>query len=74
MTPVSRRQYTGVCIQLLLSAPRDRIELRAAVVVRDAPAGRDPAAILQAHQRGVDRALVEEDDVPLTCSIRRAIP
>ena len=49
--------------QLLPAGPRDRVELRLAVVVRRAPARRDPAALLQAEQRGVDRALIELQDV-----------
>src|SRR5579863_4986911 len=39
----------------------DRIELRFAVVAAYAPARLDPAALLQPHQRGVNRSLVQED-------------
>jgi hypothetical protein len=45
------------------AAPGDGIEFGFAVVVRSPPFGRDPALLLEANQRSVDGALIEEDGV-----------
>src|SRR5262245_11762702 len=47
--------------QLLRACFRDRVELRAAVVLGYAFFRLDPAAVLEAHERDVDRALVQND-------------
>src|SRR5437762_529440 len=39
----------------------EAVELRATVVVRHAPLASDPAAALQAVERGIERALFEEE-------------
>jgi hypothetical protein len=49
--------------QLLPAAAGDGVVLGLAVVVRGAPRGGDPAAVLQTDERGVDGALVEQDGV-----------
>src|ERR1700743_988620 len=50
----------GVFAQLPLPCSRDRIEFRLAIVIRDAPLGRNPAFLLQTYKRGIDRSLVEQ--------------
>ena len=47
----------------LRPAAGDGVVLRLAVVVGGAPLGGDPTALLEADERGVDGALVEEDFV-----------
>ena len=49
--------------ELLLAAPGDRIELRLAVVLRRSPLGGNPSPSLHAQQRGVDRTLIELENV-----------
>ena len=53
----------GVFGPLLAAALGNGVVLRLAVVVGGAPFGGDPAALLEADERGVDGALVEEDFV-----------
>src|SRR5262245_60240550 len=45
--------------QLTLAGRGDRVELGFTIGVRGAPARRDPALMLEAHQGGVDRAFVQ---------------
>ena len=49
--------------QLLPAGAGDGVVLRFPVVVGGAPAGGDPAALLEAEERCVDRPLVELEDV-----------
>jgi hypothetical protein len=50
----------GVLGQLRSAATSDGVELRLPVVVGNAPLGRNPTPLLQVHQRGVDRSLVQQ--------------
>ena len=52
--PVLRRRR-----QLPAAGPRDRVELRPSVVLGAAPRRRNPAAMLEAQERGVDGSLVQ---------------
>src|SRR5258708_2455674 len=58
--PLPVRDIRG---KLFAPAPGDRIKLRFAIVIRRAPFGGDPAALLQSDQRGVNRALIQKDGV-----------
>ena len=53
----------GVFRPLLPAGAGDGVVLGFAIVVGGAPFGGDPAALLEADERGVDGALVEEDFV-----------
>src|SRR6185503_21298580 len=49
---------------MLPSRRGDRVEASAAIVLRHPPTGRDPAAILEAAQGGVERAFLDTKHVP----------
>src|SRR5437868_4113661 len=49
--------------ELSFTGAREMVELRLAIVLRCPPLGGDPASILEAMQRGVERALVHLQDI-----------
>src|SRR5438477_12971302 len=51
------------CEQLLASRARQRVKLRLAVILRSAPFGSNPAALLEPQQGRIERALVELEQV-----------
>src|SRR5260370_39305910 len=53
----------GFFEQLFAPGPRQRVELRLAVVFGSAPFGSDPAALLQPQQGGIECALVQLQQV-----------
>ena len=53
----------GVSASCLRPALSDGVELGLAIVAGGAPLGRNPSALLQADERGVDGALVQQDFV-----------
>src|SRR5260370_16218665 len=54
----------GLPRELCAAAPRNLVIPGPPVVLRRAPRARDPAAVLQPEQRGVDGPLVQHDGVP----------
>ena len=63
MTPTMRFQFSVSLRQLAPAGLRDRVELRLAIVLGDAPARRNPTLMLEPHQRRVHGALVELQQV-----------
>ncbi len=61
MTPDEALPIGGVVRRAAYGRPGDGVELGFAVVVGGAPLGGDPAALLEADERGIDGALVEQD-------------
>src|SRR5258708_15387249 len=53
----------GLCEQLLAPGARERVILRLAVVFRGAPFCGDPAALLEAQQGGIERTLVQLEQI-----------
>src|SRR5690348_13650696 len=53
----------GLRQQLFASRARQRVKLRLAVILRSAPFGSNPAALLEAQQGGIERALVKLEQV-----------
>ena len=49
----------GLLLQLAAALRREAVEARAAVVLGDRPVGIDPAAILEAVERGIERPLLD---------------
>src|SRR5277367_3268793 len=49
--------------KLLTSAARERVILRLAVVVRDAPLRGDPPALFEPQQSGIKRALIKFEQI-----------
>src|SRR5262249_40897158 len=50
----------GLGHELFAASARERVEARAAGVLRSAPFGGDPLACFEALQRGVERAMLDE--------------
>ena len=50
-------------LELLAARLRQRVEARAAVVLRRAPFGRDPALVFEPVDRGIERALLDPQQV-----------
>src|SRR5215831_9304098 len=49
--------------QLITTSAGERVELGPAIVVRGAPFSADPAALLQAVERGIERSLANLENV-----------
>src|SRR4051812_11484260 len=49
----------NLALQLAFAAPGDGVELRFAVALRPPPGSLDPALLLEADERGIQRALIE---------------
>ncbi len=60
-TMVERRRQCAASSQTACGRLCDGVVLRLAIVVGGAPLGGDPATLLQAHKRGVNGPLVEQD-------------
>src|SRR6185437_3419971 len=53
--------------KLLAPRGRERVEARAAVVLRRAPRALDPVAVLEALQRRVERSVIDQQRRPRAC-------
>ena len=66
LSPMTRPMARAICCQrlrldgeLFFARGGQLVELRLAVVLAGAPGGREPAAIFEAMQRGIERALLD---------------
>src|SRR5206468_1934907 len=66
----------GLALELLLAGAREAVELRPAVVVRHAPLGGDVALLLELEERGIERSVVDGEQLParLLDAPRDAVP
>src|SRR3977135_1548907 len=53
----------GLCKQLFAPGTRERVELGLAVIFRSPPFRRNPAALLEPQQSGIERALIQLEQI-----------